>query len=198
MYILLESFIVTGLVLLVGGGLFIATSLVVLAATLVLRIGDEVGTVAASSRLWLYARWRRYVAVWTDQLGPKILVCKAKFGQGGPLLTAGPSRKRSRNEESMMKVTTDEYYREVVTRAEEAAQLAEMDQRAEHLRAFNFGRTVQRIQNSSYDRWRRLGWLMVGLAIGMACGRLYPDWHSSVTHKLASQSSQIVRVAEKR
>ena len=96
-----------------------------------------------------------------------------------------------------MKQTTDEYYREVVARAEEAARLAEVEQRLEHLRSFNFGRTVQRIQNSRYDRWQRVGWLVVGLAIGLACGRLYPDSHASTAHKLVSQSSQIVRVADK-
>ena len=50
-----------------------------------------------------------------------------------------------------------------------------MRERAEHLQAFNFGRMVQRAENVRHGAWLRVGWLQAGLAMGVACGRVYSD-----------------------
>jgi hypothetical protein len=197
MYVVLECFIVAGFVMLVGVGLFLATALVLLVRAVLMLAGREVKTLLGNSYRLFSAFWRRGVPILTQRFAANFSARRV-FGLRGAWHFASPRRNCSRNEESMnMKQTTDEYYREVVARAEEAARLAEVEQRLEHLRSFNFGRTVQRIQNSRYDRWQRVGWLVVGLAIGLACGRIYPDPHASTAHKLVSQSSQIVRVADK-
>jgi hypothetical protein len=67
-----------------------------------------------------------------------------------------------------MKQTFEDYCREVKAEAECLTQEAEVRACADHLQAFNFGRTVQRLENAPHDFWVRLGWLLIGAAIGAA------------------------------
>lgn len=74
-----------------------------------------------------------------------------------------------------MKQTFEEYYREVVVKAERFAQMEEMRKQEDHLRSFNLGRMAERFQNPKYSARLRVAWLLAGLVIGIACGRLFPD-----------------------
>ena len=65
-----------------------------------------------------------------------------------------------------MKQSFEDYAREVKVKAEYLAQEAEIRAYADHLQAFNFGRTVQRLADSPPETWLRLGWLLIGTVIG--------------------------------
>jgi hypothetical protein len=43
----------------------------------------------------------------------------------------------------------------------------------DHLHAFNFGRTVQRIENARDAFWVRLRWLLLGAAVGVTLAAVY-------------------------
>jgi len=75
-----------------------------------------------------------------------------------------------------MKSTLEDYYHDLDEKAERFAQAEEMRERDDHLQAFNFGRIAQRIEGSRSDVWRRAGWVLAGLAIGVACGSAFPDY----------------------
>ncbi len=74
-----------------------------------------------------------------------------------------------------MKQTFEEYYREVVENAETFAHLEEMRRQEDHLRSFNLGRIAGRFQDSKLSARLSAAWLLVGLLIGIACGRFFPD-----------------------
>jgi len=97
-----------------------------------------------------------------------------------------------------MKLALPEYCREVDEKAEQFAQAAEISERAGHLQAFNFGRMAQRIQGEKSDGWLRVGWLLVGLAVGAAIGGAYPDYlYPALAHKYLTKAGHNVRKAEK-
>src|SRR5579872_3658681 len=70
-----------------------------------------------------------------------------------------------------MRASMQDYYREVEERASQFTRDQEMRERADHLRAFNFGRTVQRIERTRRDLGIRIVFLTVGLVVGMTIGR---------------------------
>jgi len=97
-----------------------------------------------------------------------------------------------------MKQTFEEYRSAVVENAERFAQTQEMRDREDHLQAYNLGRIVERLQNHQNKARRPVPWLLVGLAIGIACGRLFPDYvhrtftgrfltHASINHETAGK-----------
>jgi hypothetical protein len=93
-----------------------------------------------------------------------------------------------------MKQMLEDYYREVEEKAEQFAQEAQMRERTEHLQAFNFGRIVQRTENSRHEAFMRVGWLLLGLAIGVAIGRVYPvHLTSALAHQFITKASLVVR-----
>ncbi|MGA2986178.1 MAG: hypothetical protein ABSG32_20425 [Terriglobia bacterium] len=93
-----------------------------------------------------------------------------------------------------MKQTLEDYCREVDEQAERFAQAEERHERADHLQAFNFGRIVQRTENSRRDACLRVGWLLAGLAIGVACGKVYPDHlYRALANKFLTRASLVGR-----
>jgi hypothetical protein len=97
-----------------------------------------------------------------------------------------------------MKQTFEEYYRDVVAEAERFAETEEMHKREDHLRSFNLGRMAERFQHSKYAVRLRVTWLLAGLAIGIACGRLFPDRiYRSVAGQFIGQSSTITERADR-
>jgi hypothetical protein len=88
----------------------------------------------------------------------------------------------------------EDYYQEVEERAQKFVQAQEMRERNDHLRAFHFGRMVQRVENSRHDTWRRVGWLLAGLAIGVAFGRVYPDSvYPALAQRFLTKASLLAR-----
>jgi len=73
-----------------------------------------------------------------------------------------------------MKQTFEEYRFEVEENAERFAQTQETHNQEDHLRAFNLGRMVERIQNPRRRARRPVRWLLAGLVIGVLCGRVFP------------------------
>jgi hypothetical protein len=65
-----------------------------------------------------------------------------------------------------VKQTFEDYCQELSGQAEQLAQEVEMRECLDHLRAFNFGRTVQRLEDAQHDFWGRVRWLLIGVAIG--------------------------------
>ncbi len=65
-----------------------------------------------------------------------------------------------------MKQTFEDYCQELSGKARQLAQEVEMRECLEHLRAFNFGRTVQRLEDAQHSLWVRVCWLLIGVAIG--------------------------------
>ncbi len=91
-----------------------------------------------------------------------------------------------------MKQTFEEYRHEVLENAEWFAQREEVRERENHLRAYNLGRMVERIQNhQTRARWP-VPWLLVGLVIGMVCGRIFPvSLYRNITSMLLPHASLI-------
>jgi hypothetical protein len=73
-----------------------------------------------------------------------------------------------------MNQTMIDYCREIEEKAELFAQEEERRRRLDHIRAFNFGRMVQRTQTTLGDVALRIGWLIAGVCIGLVCSRVYP------------------------
>jgi hypothetical protein len=65
-----------------------------------------------------------------------------------------------------MKQTFEDYRRAVTAEAECRAHDAEERAYSDHVQAFNFGRTVQRLEGATRHFWLRLVWLLIGAAIG--------------------------------
>ena len=72
-----------------------------------------------------------------------------------------------------MKQAFEEYCRKLIAEAEVLGQEAEVQSRFNHLQAFNFGRSVGRIENSQDDFWARLRWLLLGAAAGVTLAAVY-------------------------
>jgi CheY-like chemotaxis protein len=70
--------------------------------------------------------------------------------------------------EETMTGTLEEYCRELETEAHAMAQQAELDARSDHLHAFNFGRSLGRMELSREQLWLRVRWLLFGAAAGVA------------------------------
>ncbi len=97
-----------------------------------------------------------------------------------------------------MKQALEDYRRTVDEKAEMFAQAEERRERDDHLQAFNFGRMAQRVENTRYDAWRRVGWLLAGLAIGVTFGRVYPDHvYPAMAQKFLTKAGLLVRGAGK-
>ena len=73
-----------------------------------------------------------------------------------------------------MKQALADYYRETEEKAETYVQREQRIGRVDHLQAFNLGRMVQRLEYSRRNAWLCAGWLLAGLAIGVAVGRISP------------------------
>ena len=58
--------------------------------------------------------------------------------------------------------------REMKAEAEYLVNAAEARACADHLQAFNLGRTVQRLDDAPNDGCAQLGWLLIGAALGAA------------------------------
>jgi hypothetical protein len=81
--------------------------------------------------------------------------------------------------------------------SEKAACSEVMGRRLDHLAAFNFGRTVQRIESRRQNAWRCVACLLIGLLVGAAGSRLYSDHLSPVvTHRLLTRANQLTRMVE--
>ncbi len=96
-----------------------------------------------------------------------------------------------------MRQTLEEYCRDVNANAERFAREEVICQRIDHLRAFNFGRMMQRVENSRREARQRVRCLLLGLVMGVACGRAHPDnLYHALAHKFLAQANFIVREAE--
>jgi hypothetical protein len=95
-----------------------------------------------------------------------------------------------------MKAALQEYYREVEEKAERFAKANEMRERADHLRAFNLGRMAQRVEGVKFHSWLRVGWLLAGLAIGVAIGRAVPgSWFPAGAQRYFAAAGHIAAEA---
>jgi len=92
-----------------------------------------------------------------------------------------------------MRLSLEEYRREVDERAAQFAEAEALSQRDDHLRAFNFGRMIQRTEHNRRGAWLRTGWLLAGLAIGTFCGRAIPNnLPQRLMHRFFTQTHLLV------
>jgi hypothetical protein len=97
-----------------------------------------------------------------------------------------------------MRQALEEYYREVEEKAERFEREEVLCRRNDHLMAFNLGRIAQRVEKSRHELWLRIAWLLLGLAVGFACGRLYPTYlYPALAHKFFAKTGAVVRIAER-
>jgi hypothetical protein len=93
-----------------------------------------------------------------------------------------------------MKPTLEEYCRSV---DEQAARIAREEAHShinEHLRAFNFGRMTQRVENARNGAWLQLGWLLAGTLLGFVLGTAMPRGRSnSLTHQILSRANRLAQ-----
>ena len=75
--------------------------------------------------------------------------------------------------EKVMTKTLDKYCLELETEVAALEQHAEMDARADHLRAFNFGRSLGRLESTGENWWLRVRWLLFGAAAGVAIAAIF-------------------------
>ncbi len=66
-----------------------------------------------------------------------------------------------------MSTTFEEHCRKLQIEVDALAQKAEVHSCFDHLRAFNFGRCVARIEYARDVFWLRVRWLLLGAAVGM-------------------------------
>jgi hypothetical protein len=81
------------------------------------------------------------------------------------LLNAGSWKRKA---SLAVKQTFEDYCQQLSGQAAQLAQEAEVRECFEHLSAFNFGRTVQRLEDARQDFWVRVRWLLIGAAVGAA------------------------------
>ena len=65
------------------------------------------------------------------------------------------------------------YSRKLQAEVDALAQEAEAHSRFDHLNAFNFGRSVGRLENARYSFWLRVRWMLVGAAVGVTLAVVY-------------------------
>jgi len=73
----------------------------------------------------------------------------------------------------MMAQTFADYCRLLQTEADAIAHEAEVHSFLDHLHAFNFGRSVGRIENACDHFWLRVRWLLLGAAVGVTLGAVW-------------------------
>ena len=73
----------------------------------------------------------------------------------------------------MMAQTFADYCRLLQTEADAIAHEAEVHSFLDHLHAFNFGRTVGRLEITRDYFWLRVRWLLLGTAVGIAVAAFY-------------------------
>jgi len=61
----------------------------------------------------------------------------------------------------------------ISTEADALALEADVHACSDHLQAFNFGRSVQRMENARDAFWVRVRWLLWGAAVGVALAAVY-------------------------
>ena len=61
----------------------------------------------------------------------------------------------------------DLYCMELSEKAEKLAQEDELKRRAEHLGAYNFGRSAQRLEDARRAFWLRVRWFLAGAFVGL-------------------------------
>ena len=62
----------------------------------------------------------------------------------------------------------EQHCEEVRAKAAQLGEETEMRARFEHLRAFNFGRSIQQLENSHHEFRMRMCWLLLGAVMGAA------------------------------
>ncbi|MGO8790266.1 MAG: hypothetical protein ACLQVL_23190 [Terriglobia bacterium] len=69
--------------------------------------------------------------------------------------------------------TFEAYCQRLRAEAENLALEAEMPARIDHLHAFNFGRSVARMEHAHEAFWLRVRWLFLGAAVGVTLAAVY-------------------------
>jgi hypothetical protein len=72
-----------------------------------------------------------------------------------------------------MKQTFEDYCRQLKVEADALSRQADSHARFNHLQAFDFGRSVGRIENAYDDFWLRVRWLLLGAAVGVTLAAVY-------------------------
>ena len=72
-----------------------------------------------------------------------------------------------------MSQTFEDYCRRLRVEAGELAPEAEEHSLINHLHAFNFGRSMGRIENACDQFWLRVRWLLLGAAVGASLAAVY-------------------------
>jgi len=72
-----------------------------------------------------------------------------------------------------MSPTFEDYCRKLQPEADAQALKAEAHSRLDNLHAFNFGRSVGRIENARDAFWLRVRWLLLGAAVGVTLAAVY-------------------------
>jgi hypothetical protein len=72
-----------------------------------------------------------------------------------------------------MSQTFENYCRKLRREADALALEAEARSRFEHLHAFNFGRSLERIEHARDAFWLRVRWLLLGAAVGVTLAAVY-------------------------
>jgi hypothetical protein len=72
-----------------------------------------------------------------------------------------------------MPPTFEDSSRKLPTKVDALARQAEAHSRIDHLLAFNFGRSVGRMENARNAFWFRVRWLLLGAAVGVTVAAAY-------------------------
>jgi len=72
-----------------------------------------------------------------------------------------------------MSQTFEDYCRKLQREADALAREAEVHSRFDHLHAFNFGRSLGRLENSRGAMGLRVRWLLLGAAVGVTLAAVY-------------------------
>ena len=65
------------------------------------------------------------------------------------------------------------YCQSLQAKADKITQNGEGAMRFNHLQAFNFGRSVARLEHARHAFWLRVRWLLMGAAVGVTFAALY-------------------------
>jgi hypothetical protein len=69
--------------------------------------------------------------------------------------------------------TFEDYCRRLRGEADKASPETEASEHFSHLHAFNFGRSVARLEHAREAFWVRLRWLLLGTAVGVSLAAAY-------------------------